>query len=32
MAQWLRRGAGIRKSAGSIPAVITGIFIDIKSF
>ena len=32
MAQWLRRCATNRKVAGSIPAGVTGIFIDVKSF
>jgi len=30
--QWLRCCATIRKVAGSIPAGVTGIFIEIKSF
>jgi len=30
--QWLTRCATNRKVAGSIPADVTGIFIDIKSF
>ena len=32
MAQWLRCCATNRKVAGSIPAVVVGFFIDIKSF
>ena len=32
VAQWLRCCATIRKVAGSIPAGISGFFIDIKSF
>jgi len=32
VAQWLRRCATNRKVAGSIPAVVSGFFIDIKSF
>ena len=32
VAQWLRRSATNRKVAGSIPAGVSGIFIDIKSF
>ena len=32
MAQWLRCCATNRKVAGSIPAGVTGFFIDIKSF
>ena len=32
VAQWLRCCATNRKVAGSIPAGVTGIFIDIKSF
>jgi len=32
VAQWLRCCATIRKVAGSIPAGVSGIFIDIKSF
>jgi hypothetical protein len=32
MAHWLRCRATNRKVAGSIPAVVSGIFIDIKSF
>jgi len=32
VAQWLRRCATNWKVAGSIPAVVTGFFIDIKSF
>ena len=32
MAQWLRRCATNRKVAGSIPAGVTGFFIDVKSF
>jgi len=32
VAQWLRRCATIRKVAGSIPAGVSGFFIDIKSF
>ena len=32
MAQWLRRCATNRKVAGSIPAGVSGFFIDIKSF
>ena len=31
-AQWLRRCATTRKFAGSIPAGVSGFFIDIKSF
>ena len=31
MAQWLRRFATNRKVAGSIPADVIGLFIDIKS-
>ena len=31
MAQWLRRYATNRKVAGSIPADVSGFFIDIKS-
>ena len=31
-AQWLRCCATNRRAAGSIPAGVTGIFIDIKSF
>jgi len=31
VAQWLRRCATNRKFAGSIPAGVSGIFIDIKS-
>ena len=32
VAQWLRCCATIRKFAGSIPASVSGFFIDIKSF
>jgi len=32
VAQWLRWCATIRKVAGSIPAGVSGFFIDIKSF
>jgi len=32
VAQWLRCCATNRKFAGSIPAVVSGFFIDIKSF
>jgi len=32
VAQWLRGCATNRKVAGSIPAGVTGFFIDIKSF
>ena len=32
MAQWLRCCATNRKVAGSIPAGVSGFFIDIKSF
>jgi len=32
VAQWLKRCATIRKVAGSIPAGVSGLFIDIKSF
>ena len=32
LAQWLRYCATNRKVAGSIPASISGFFIDIKSF
>jgi len=32
LAQWLRRCATNRKVAGSIPAGVSGFFIDIKSF
>ena len=32
VAQWLRCYATIRKVAGSIPAGVSGFFIDIKSF
>jgi len=32
VAQWLRRCATNRKVAGSIPAGISGFFIEIKSF
>jgi len=32
VAQWLRCCATNRKVAGSIPAVVGGLFIDIKSF
>ena len=32
MAQWLWRCATNRKVAGSIPASVSGFFIDIKSF
>ena len=32
VAQWLRCCATIRKVAGSIPAAVSGFFIDIKSF
>ena len=32
MAQWLRRCATNRKVDGSIPAGVSGFFIDIKSF
>ena len=32
VAQWLRCCATYRKVAGSIPAGVTGFFIDIKSF
>jgi len=32
VAQWLRCCATNRKVAGSIPAVVSGFFIDIKSF
>ena len=32
VAQWLRRCAINRKVAGSIPAGVSGFFIDIKSF
>ena len=32
MAQWLRRCATNRKVAGSIPASVSGFFIDIKSY
>ena len=32
VAQWLRRCATNRKVAGSIPAGVSGFFIDIKSF
>ena len=31
VAQWLRRCATIRKVAGSIPAGVSGLFIEIKS-
>ena len=32
VAQWLRCCATIRKVAGSIPAAVSGFFIDIKSY
>ena len=32
VAQWLRHCAANRKVAGSIPAGVSGFFIDIKSF
>jgi len=32
LAQWLRCSATNRKVAGSIPASVSGFFIDIKSF
>ena len=32
VSQWLRRCATNRKVAGSIPAGVSGFFIDIKSF
>ena len=32
VAQWLRRCTTNRKVAGSIPAGVSGFFIDIKSF
>ena len=32
VAQWLRCCAANRKVAGSIPASVSGFFIDIKSF
>ena len=32
VAQWLRRCATNRKIAGSIPASVSGFFIDIKTF
>ena len=32
VAQWLRCCATNRKVAGSIPAGVTGFFVDIKSF
>jgi hypothetical protein len=32
LAQWLRRCATNRKVACSMPAVVSGFFIDIKSF
>jgi len=32
VAQWLRHCATNRKVAGSIPAGVSGFFIDIKSF
>jgi len=32
VAQWLRRCATNRRVAGSIPAGVSGFFIDIKSF
>ena len=32
VAQWLRRSATNRKVSGSIPAGVSGFFIDIKSF
>ena len=32
VAQWLRRCATTRKVAGSIPASVSGFFIDKKSF
>ena len=32
MAQWLRCCAANRKDAGSIPAGVSGFFIDINSF
>ena len=32
MAQWLRRCAANRKVAGSIPAGVNGLFIEIKFF
>jgi len=32
VAQWLRRCAKNRKVPGSIPAGVSGFFIDIKSF
>ena len=32
MAQWLRCCATNRKEVGSIPAGVTGFFIDIKTF
>jgi len=32
VAQWLRCRATNRKFAGSIPAGVTGFFVDIKSF
>ena len=32
VAQWLRRCATNQKVAGSIPACVSGFFIDIKSF
>ena len=32
VAQWLRCGATNQKVAGSIPAGVTGYFIDINSF
>ena len=32
VAQWLRYCATIRKAAGSIPAAVSELFIDIKTF
>ena len=32
VAQWLRCFATIRKVSGSIPAGVSGFFVDIKSF
>ena len=32
VAQWLRCCATNRKVAGSIPAIVSGFFIDVKSF
>ena len=32
VAQWLRCCATNRKVAGSFPAIVSGVFIDIKSF